>query len=295
MNAASGANPANPVSSGILENPEELVTSLGAHPVGLLAMLVMTAAISVTLIVVVFNFAGEHARRRWGARVGRFAYLIIHLVLGLTGVIGVAIFLSLATRIDASSTASHIDLALARSLHAAKTPLVTDVLRVVTFLGEGWIQMIIGLVVGGLLLRVRRKLWALSWAFALAGGGILNSTLKLAYQRPRPVFADPILIASGFSFPSGHSMGTFILAGMGAYLGVLHTNGRGRHVAIVATALAWAVTMGFSRMYLGVHYLTDVVGGFAAGSCWLAVCISGVEVARRRPRLPTVPAASVAK
>jgi len=265
-------------------HPEDLATSLGAHPERLLGMLVLSASVAVALVVLSFYLASGHARKRWGARVGHFAYLVIHLLLGLGGVIGVAVFLAMAGGIGPESTATRVDLALARALHDATTPPWTKILRAITFLGEGWSQVTIGVLVGAVLLRARRKLWTLGWVIALAGGGILNTILKTVFARPRPFFADPILSAHGFSFPSGHSMGTFILAGMAAYFGVLHMQGRLRHIGIVALALAWAVTMGFSRMYLGVHYLTDVVGGFAAGACWLAVCISGVEIARRRPR-----------
>lgn len=267
---------------------EELASSIGSHPAALLGLLLVSACLAVALVVSVFHAANERARRRRRreAQVGRFAYLALHLTLGLGGVIGVAIFLAMAAGIGGASAATRIDLALARALHGATSPLATDALRGVTFLGEGWSQAMIGVLVALALLRARRKLWALGWTVALAGGGILNTVLKAVYARPRPVFADPLLTASGFSFPSGHSMGTFILGGMAAYLGVLHTQGRARHIAIVAGALTWAVTMGFSRIYLGVHYLTDVLGGFAAGACWLAVCISGMEVARRRPRHP---------
>lgn len=263
---------------------EDLATSLGAHPAQLLAALVVCAGFAVAVVVVAFHLANEHARKKWDAHFGRFGYLVLHLLIGLGGVAGIAVFLALAAGVGGRGPATRVDLALAHALHDATSPPVTAVLRAVTFLGEGWSQATIGVLVALGLLKSRRKLWTLAWIIAVSGGGILNTVLKHVYARPRPVFADPILTASGFSFPSGHSMGTFVLAGMAAYLGVLHTNGRLRHVAIVAGALGWAVTMGFSRMYLGVHYLTDVVGGYAAGSCWLAVCISGVEIARRRPR-----------
>jgi len=261
----------------------------GSHPAALLGFLLLSASLAVALIVSVFHAAKARARRRPAAEVGRFAYLAVHVGLGLAGLVGAAVFLSIAMEIGAPSTVTRIDLSLARSLHRAASPLTTDALRAVTFLGEAWSQVTIGVLVAVGLLRAQRKLWTLGWVVALAGGGILNEILKLLYARPRPVFADPILTASGFSFPSGHSMGTFILGGMAAYLGVLHTQGRARHVGIVALALGWAVTMGFSRIYLGVHYLTDVLGGFAAGACWLSVCVSGMELARRRPRDPSAP------
>jgi membrane-associated phospholipid phosphatase len=267
--------------SDLWSHPEEVATTLGASPVVLLAGLIAAAFVGAVAIVAAARFAFDHAPR-FLRRVTALEYLAVHLVLGFAVVIGLSVFAALATRIGRASTATSVDLALAQSLHAATSPGITEALRGVTFLGEGWIQATIGVLVALALVRGRRKLWAMGWVVALVGAGLLNTVLKQVFARPRPVLADPILVASGFSFPSGHSMGTFVLAGMAAYLAVLHTRGTARHVGIVAIALSWSVTMGFSRMYLGVHYLSDVIAGFAAGACWLAVCISGVEVVRRR-------------
>ncbi len=271
--------------SDLWSHPEEVATLLGSDPLLLLALLVAAAFVGAVAIVAAARFALDHAPRLL-RRVTALEYLSVHLALGFAVVVGLSVFAALATRIGQTSTATRVDLALAQSLHAATSPGISDTLRVVTFLGEGWSQATIGVLVALALLRGRRRLWAVGWVVALAGGGLLNTALKRAFARPRPVLADPILTASGFSFPSGHSMGTFVLAGMAAYLVVLHTRGTARHVGVVAIALGWSVTMGFSRMYLGVHYLTDVIGGFAAGACWLAVCVSGVEIARRRAVAP---------
>jgi membrane-associated phospholipid phosphatase len=132
---------------------------------------------------------------------------------------------------------------------------------------------------------------AAGWAIALAGAGLLNQALKAAFARPRPAFDEPLHVASGWSFPSGHAQATFVLVGMASYLGWRLARTTPRRLAIVSLASAWAIAMGFSRMYLGVHYLSDVVAGFAAGTMWLAVCISGLEIALRRPRVPSLDAA----
>jgi undecaprenyl-diphosphatase len=156
-------------------------------------------------------------------------------------------------------------------------------LRAFTHLGSGWALTVVAIVVAAALLWRRERVLAVGWLIALAGGGLLNYALKALFARPRPTFDEPIALAAGWSFPSGHSMGTFVTFGMLSYLGVLFVRTLHVRLALIALAMSWTVAMGFSRMYLGVHYLSDILAGFAAGSMWLAVCISGIEVARRRP------------
>ena len=111
---------------------------------------------------------------------------------------------------------------------------------------------------------------------------MLNRVLKEAFERTRPEFADPVLAAASWSFPSGHAMGTFIFCGVGSYL-LLRDNHSWTTAAVVVTASAsWCVVMAFTRLYFGVHYASDVIAGLLAGVAWVAVCVSALEVLRRR-------------
>jgi undecaprenyl-diphosphatase len=122
----------------------------------------------------------------------------------------------------------------------------------------------------------------MGWVAAHAGGGLLNLTLKRAFERTRPEFADPLLAASSWSFPSGHAMGTFILCGLGCYLVLREMRSWTAAAAVVMLATSWCLIMAFSRLYLGVHFASDVVAGLVAGAAWVAVCVSAFEVVRRR-------------
>jgi undecaprenyl-diphosphatase len=137
------------------------------------------------------------------------------------------------------------------------------------------------LVVCLVLLRQRRRVLLVGWVGALAGGALLDLALKLAFRRPRPVWESPYLAASGWSFPSGHAMGSLIAYGMLAYLLVLHLRSRSARLAVAAGAILLVLAIGFTRLFLGVHYFSDVMAGYAAGTVWLAVCVSGLEVLRR--------------
>src|SRR5438876_380376 len=128
------------------------------------------------------------------------------------------------------------------------------------------------------------------WLAAFAGGGLLDVVLKLLIRRPRPPGAAAFLQHFSWSFPSGHAMASLIGYGMLAYvLTLLWIHRRSAQIAVVLGAALLIIAIGFSRLYLGVHYFSDVVGGYAAGVLWLSACISGLEVARGwRAGLPSV-------
>jgi undecaprenyl-diphosphatase len=110
----------------------------------------------------------------------------------------------------------------------------------------------------------------------LAGGLTLNVLMKLAFQRARPVLDEPLLTLATYSFPSGHVAGSTLMYG----LLVAWTFGRTRRaamrVAVVLGAAAMIALVAFTRMYLGVHYLSDVVAAFAEGVAWLALCLTAL-------------------
>jgi undecaprenyl-diphosphatase len=107
------------------------------------------------------------------------------------------------------------------------------------------------------------------------------------FHRPRPHFDDPILTLTSYSFPSGHSMMATVLYGvLAAYLVANTSDWRLRALVILLAGLLIAL-VGFSRMYLGAHYLSDVLGAMAEGLAWLSLCLTFVySVWRRRSGQP---------
>ncbi|WP_437634724.1 phosphatase PAP2 family protein [Sorangium sp. So ce854] len=292
---------------------EQAAAAVGARPFLLLALLLIGAVGPILGLVAVARYSERHARALWGRAVQAYRaaaehpatqrlstafpavarvlrelsaaeYLVLHLGLGLALSVAALVFVALAEAVSGGSPLVQVDLALARALYGATSSAGVAALGAFTHLGSGWALTVVALVVAAVLLGRRARVLAVGWLIALAGGGLLNYALKALFARPRPSFDDPLAVAAGWSFPSGHSMATFVTFGMLSYLGILFARTLRVRVAIVALAMSWTVAMGFSRMYLGVHYLSDVLAGFAAGSMWLAVCISGIEVARRRPR-----------
>ena len=213
-------------------------------------------------------------------------YLAVHLVLGLAVAAAVSVFVVLAEVVIAGGEIAAFDVAFARALRAEVTTGWARFFAGVSWLGRGEAIAVATVAVAMRLLLTHNSLLAAGWVAAQAGGGVLNVALKQAYERTRPEFADPMLAASSWSFPSGHAMGTFILCGLGCY--VLLRDVRSWTVAgvVVTLSLAWCVVMAFSRLYLGVHYASDVVAGTVAGVAWVAVCASAFEMIRRRGARP---------
>ncbi|HLZ46201.1 MAG TPA: phosphatase PAP2 family protein [Gemmatimonadales bacterium] len=215
-------------------------------------------------------------------RFARGEYLGLHLTIGLAiSLIGLWIFAAITEDVIHHDPITVFDLSLLNWLQAHATPTGHAIAVDVSRLGTGITLSALGLLVA-LLLAIRRA-WLLleGWLTAYLGAGVLNQALKTAIHRPRPVHS-AILSSESWSFPSGHAMGSLIGYGMLAYLVIAYLpTGKNHRTAIVIAATVLVLAIGFSRLYLGVHYFSDVIGGFGAGVLWLSACISGLEVARR--------------
>lgn len=125
----------------------------------------------------------------------------------------------------------------------------------------------------------RRALdWLRLLAVAIPGGMVLNVALKHAFTRPRPVFDDPLLTLDTFSFPSGHTASATLLYGIAALWLASRTAGAGRRAAIVAGAALMVALVGASRLYLGVHYASDVLAACAESGAWLLLCVGAAAL-----------------
>ena len=165
-------------------------------------------------------------------------------------------------------------------LHEHATDQLTQFFEAVTTLGNGIVLAAVTLVAAALLLRSGHRRESLLVALAFVGAEIVSYSLKLGFRRDRPFFTDPLATESTFSFPSGHS--TVSLAVYGAIAVVLARRLRGgAEIACLAAAALLVGLIGFSRLYLGVHFLTDVLAGFAAGTAWLAACVVTLDLHQR--------------
>jgi membrane-associated phospholipid phosphatase len=186
----------------------------------------------------------------------------------------VLVFALLAQAYAAGSPLVELDTWLANALHANPVPSATTAFSAITMLGSTLVlALVAGVTAAYLVWRARGRDAALV-AVAFAGAQLLTWILKATFERPRPAFDDPVATAGWFSFPSGHALSSIAVYGTLAYLlaGALRS-WRTRAAGLAGVALLVAA-IGFSRLYLGVHYLTDVLAGYSAGLAWLLFAIA---------------------
>ena len=194
------------------------------------------------------------------------------------------LFVALAVGVITRGALVRFDQSTADALHtyASEAPNLTDSFRIVSILGSLKALALVGVLVAVALLVQRSWLTLSAWLAAVLGGEALNLLLKDLFARPRPHFGHPLVVETSYSFPSGQAMESMLVYGMLAYFALLTLRSQGMRAVSVGVAAVLVVLIGFSRVYLGAHYVSDVVGGFAAGGAWLSAVITARESVRRR-------------
>ena len=201
-------------------------------------------------------------------------------------VVAGAIFFTLAWNVETRAPLVLLDAKTAAWLHLHATLELVAFLYAVTqvnsTIGIGTMTIVLMVV----LWRMRERYWLLSVFVAVPGSLALNLLLKYSYERARPTFDDPFIALSSFSFPSGHTAGATAFYGVLAAFLVSRTYDPWKRVSIVAGAVLAIVLVAFSRMYLGAHYLSDVLAAAASTAAWLALTLSVVHglVKKRRQK-----------
>jgi membrane-associated phospholipid phosphatase len=163
------------------------------------------------------------------------------------------------------------DTTLSLAVYSLRTPELTRLMLFITSLGAFWLVIAaIALTLFFLWRRYYRETVFL--VVLLAVGGILNIVLKDLFQVPRPDMA-PLLDMSSYSFPSGHAMTSFVFYGVLPIFVYRFTHRVGLTIVVGILSTLLIFLIGFSRVYLGVHYPSDVVAGWIAGFWWLVTAL----------------------
>jgi undecaprenyl-diphosphatase len=163
-----------------------------------------------------------------------------------------------------------------------RTGALDSLMTTVSNIGGGVGMTALAVVTAALLWRHRRRAEAAVVVVAPPGAQLLSDGFKLLYERPRPPVADQLVVSTSYALPSGHTLGATVVLGVVAAVGVLSVRGRLRQAGVVAVAAAGMLLIGASRLYLGVHWPTDVESGYLLGGAWLALCVGALVVVRRR-------------
>ena len=165
------------------------------------------------------------------------------------------------------------DLLAQARVHALTAPRLTPVMLALTSIGAIKIfATALALVLVYLVVRARRHEAALLGG-APAGAFALNETLKLHFHRLRPLVPWSLGDEHTFSFPSGHSLFSVVLYGTLAYIALRRPSSPRRRIGVLAPAILLPLGIGLSRIYLGMHFPTDVLAGWLTGALWLAAII----------------------
>ena len=205
----------------------------------------------------------------------------LQLTLSALALVGAGwLFGGIAEDVVSGDRLTVVDVLVADWLHAHATPVLTGFLTIMTH-AHGPTAIIAFTVVAAAFLIARRDgYWLAALIVVVPVGMLVNVMMKHAFHRTRPHFDDPLLVLTTFSFPSGHVAGATLLYGvLAAYLCARASEWR-RRLVIVLLALVAVVTVAFSRLYLGVHYLSDVVAAFAEGLAWLILCLTALATWR---------------
>lgn len=254
---------------------------LGEHAMPVFAVvLVGLLAVCTVAVVGVRRYGGRIAMGHWP----RPVLLSVCFALG-AGVLmaTAALFAEMMESLDAEEEIGHFDEGLTETLARELPDAALRFFGTVTHLGDPITLTLLVFAVAIPLIVRRQTSLAFAWAVACAGGGVLNRVLKSIFERVRPLHDHGFAQADGFSFPSGHTSGSVVVYGMLAYLCLRLLPSRW-HLPSVLLATAVAFSAGWSRVFLLVHWASDVVAGFAFGVAWLTVCIAAIELARRTSR-----------
>ncbi len=208
-------------------------------------------------------------------------FVVIAAGLALTAAGGDA-FIDIAERLQRESSRMHyVDSDVHAWAHETRTSGATTFFTAMTVIGTpAGLTVVIALV--SIWLAIQKRFRWIGYLFVTSIlGGLLNLWLKSTFARARPELAEALRDAHGYSFPSGHAMGSTIVFGALSYLAFRIFKKWRWRAAAVAFTTSMIVAIAASRIYLGVHWISDIAGGISAGLVWLATTTVAYETFRR--------------
>jgi undecaprenyl-diphosphatase len=226
---------------------------------------------------------GEHVR-------GFYAAVGVFLSIGLALAISTLLLFIGTAALVAEGLTQRVDRAVLLWFNAHATPRLDGAALEFTSLGSGYVTIIVVIVASAFFWETRHRYSAALLWLAVLGGWGLSRALKMLFDRPRPdLFEWRVPYAGSSSYPSGHSLSAMVVYATLAYLVVRLESSRTLKRVTIAVFAAIIGIVGLTRMYLGVHYPSDVVGGYLVGFAWATVCALGIEAIRyfrgRRPEV----------
>lgn len=190
------------------------------------------------------------------------------------------LFAGIAANVVSNGVLTVADAHLAEWLYAHGQPLLTQCLLMITHVHDPIVISAIAAVIAVCLGRQKQWFAMCTVLLATEGGMLLNLVVKQVFQRGRPSFEQPLVTLTTYSFPSGHVVASTVFYGVMAALLLARTASVKRAACMLLSAWCMVVLIGFSRLYLGAHYMSDVLAAFFEGIAWLALCFTAVMAYR---------------
>ncbi|SMQ75742.1 undecaprenyl-diphosphatase [Bacillus sp. OV166] len=196
-------------------------------------------------------------------------YLVIAFSISVVSIIG----FSLISLLISDQKIIHFDRTVIDMVQGSETLVLTNVMKIFTFIGSAPFVIVLSLFLLFFLYKVlHHRFELILFAAAITGSAILNGILKQFFQRVRPDFHRLIDI-EGYSFPSGHAMNAFTVYGILSFLLWRHIPSRFGRGVLISVSMVMILAIGISRIYLGVHYPSDIIGGYFASGFWITTAI----------------------
>jgi undecaprenyl-diphosphatase len=231
---------------------------------------------------------GQNGRAPQGVRAPAAGQAAPRLRLAVVMTVAVAAvfaggFIVLAMSVSSSPSAPAWDQSLLSSLAAARTPFLTVLFRVATLAGEWWTVTAVTMAAVVALLIRRKRACAVLFAVAMSVAWLVESLTKILFHRTRPPASEALIkLPASYSFPSGHAFVSFVLCALLVYVGLRLVHRVWARLVLAAAALVVVVLVGMSRVYLGVHWPSDVLGSWSLAATWISLCLGFFTVWRRR-------------
>src|SRR5438270_1400121 len=195
-------------------------------------------------------------------------------------------FIDLAEKVHGNNAAlQKIDTSIHDWAVSERTSGATTFFTIMTIIG-GPLGLAVLLTIIGIILAIRRRWrWLIYLAVTAGGGALLNLELKRYFARARPLAAEMLRRANGYSFPSGHAMGSAVAFGALSYLAFRAIRNWPAKAAVIALFYTLVASVALSRVYLGVHWISDVLAGVTVGTVWVTTTTVAYETLRRIRRL----------
>ncbi|MCW3060095.1 MAG: rane-associated phospholipid phosphatase [Capsulimonas sp.] len=212
-------------------------------------------------------------------------FITWNLVIGLLLAFGAFhLFMEILEAVHGNgSQIAHVDQSILLWLHAHQRHGFTEAAELMAFLGSPiWVVSlgVVSAIAGFFVRKIRGAAWTLP--IGIVGAGIIIQLIKTEVHRVRPTLFVPLLKETGYSFPSGHSLIAMVVYGLIGYFLMHLLKGRVSKAVVGTLTALLIVAIGVSRSYVGVHYPSDVLAGWAAGFPWLVTCLGLHEILSRR-------------